>query len=203
VLIRYYKKFLKAYHKIYVLEDEYWNESIAVALYKVIIQTTSIWNDYNNSRTPKRDFAKARDELGNLLISTTTKLTHESSLITFRYLIEKGAPITYKKENVLAEAIKLWGLSAIKLISSKRLTNYMRDRTKRSWQAKLARAHNLIVAIAKYITNNHNAKLLIDYMFENDVRIPIKKSLAYNELRQIYKNNRNMEMYNYMNSKLS
>ena len=94
----------------------------SIAIYNIIVNTNIRLNEYKSD--PSNQYKDVHNVLANMLHDAA-----ELKLIySFKYLIEHGAPITSYKGTSLATAVRRWGLDALKLVSQRRLTNYMRDK---------------------------------------------------------------------------
>jgi len=189
----FWLEYIKKYYGVAPSNLDTINKYNIVSVYQALESIDKTISTY----TPN-NFKETRNELGELLSSTIRNKIYT----VFKYAIKRGAPITYKKGSIFSKAIVIWGLDALELISSVRLTNYMRDRT---------RALNFVNAIVKYARENSvkvqitvgsvesvyegTSRFLIDYLFRNDKREPKKDSNSYNILRSKYNSNEMKEYF--------
>jgi len=191
----YWKKFIKKYYDYDVM---FLDGTLSLIRTQQIMGVTDyILGQYHKSPncsfkeqfllvcSPKELFIQTRDKLGELLDEAVSHKLFTAS----KYLVNHGAPITWKHGSVFAKAVELWGLGVLELVSSERFTNYMRDRT---------RAVNLVNMISKHVQRRINDKSILkivpehylqhilDYLFLNDHREPKSNSYAYNILRDRY-----------------
>ena len=157
--------------------------------YRIAKAADRLIDDYKNGY---RNCYVTKEEL--------TKLLNKSSDVydAFVYLIRLGAPITFIQRDLLANFIIAHGYDILYVISSERLTNYMRDRI---------RAHNLIEAILVYYNSqletankfNVDKELMkvLKYLLENDKREPKRDSLAYKFLLESVEENESISNYLY------
>jgi len=155
----------------------------------MLSSSSDILHEYKQAPHKTRNmYETARNKLGGLMKGA---LGAFNGYAVFNYLVRQGAPITFNYGSIFADAVSKHGIYVIKNVSSKRLTNYMRDRSRaNSLISKLVEFYS---AESQYTEFDLDAKMYVfDYLLENDKREPKSDSYAYKLLISKFKDNRSM-----------
>ena len=158
----------------------------------------------NNYKLGIETYKDTRNMLGGILYENNVDADEEDaidinaphqSFDVFEYLVKHGAPITYignpndeDSVPVFAKAVEIWG-GALELVSSERLTNYMRDKRR-------------AIALVKGMFEHSISKPTLSYLIDNDTRENKHDSYAYKLLRKLYNTLKDKEMLEYLESKI-